>query len=129
MDCDRTQLESFYRRYLQRCNEHRFAERGEFVAEDVEVNGTVQGLRRYADGLSAVVEAYPDYHWDLRHLLVDGCWLSAHLVDTGATPDGRSVRTQEFAIYRVDGGRIAEVWGDLDRRRLGDVDDGAPAPL
>jgi predicted ester cyclase len=118
VDCEGTKLESSYRRYLQRCNEHGFAELEEFVADDVEVNGTVRGLSGYADGLSAVAEAYPDFHWDLRHLLVDGCWLSAHLLDTGTTPDGRPVRTQEFAIYRVDRGRIAEVWGDLDHTRL-----------
>jgi len=49
---------------------------------------------------------------------VDGSWLSAHLVDTGTTPAGRSVSTQEFALYHVAGGRIVEVWGDLDRTRL-----------
>jgi predicted ester cyclase len=90
MERQPAELEAFYRRYLQRCNEHRFDELGEFVDENVEVNG-----------------------------LVDGCWLSAHLVDTGTTPTGRSIDIQEFAIYRVAGGRIIEVWGDLDRIRLG----------
>lgn len=119
MECQRAELEAFYRHYLQRCNEHRFDELGEFVDENVEVNGAGQGLRGYAKGLAEVAEAFPDYHWDLRHLLVDGCWLSAHLVDTGTTPTGRSIKIQEFAIYRVAGGRIIEVWGDLDRIRLG----------
>jgi len=82
------------------------------------VNGERLGFRGYAEGLAAVVEAFPDYHWDLRHLLVDGCWLSAHWVDTGTTPAGRFVSTQEFAMYRVAGSRIVEVWGDLDRARL-----------
>ena len=74
----------------------------------------------YAQGLGAVVEALPDYHWDLRHLLVDGCWLSAHLAGTGTgtSAAGRSVSMPEFAMYRVAGGRIIEVWGDLDRTRL-----------
>ena len=99
---------------------HWFDELDEFVDEHVEVNDTVQGLHGYAGGLGAVVQAVPDYHWDLRHLLVDGCWLSAHLVDTGTTPAGRLVASaiQEFAMYRVASGRIVEVWGDLDRARL-----------
>jgi predicted ester cyclase len=118
MECERAELEDFYRRYLGRCNEHRFDELGEFVDENVEVNGARQGLRGYAEGRGKVVEAFPDYHWDLRHLLVDRCWLSAHLVDTGTTPAGRSITLQEFAVYRVADGRIAEVWGDLDRTRL-----------
>jgi predicted ester cyclase len=118
MDPDRAELEAFYRRYLQRCNDHRFDELGEFVDEDVEVNGAGQGLRAYSAGLAAFVDAVPDFRWDLRHLLVDGCWLSAHLVDTGTTAAGRAVSVQEFAIYRVAAGRIVEAWGDLDRARF-----------
>lgn len=109
----------FYRRYLQRCNEHRFGELDEFVAEDVEINGVPRGLRAYGEGLGSVVEAFPDFHWDLRHLLVDGPWLGAHLVDTGTTPAGRAVEVQEFAVYRMAGDRIVAVWGDLERSRLG----------
>jgi predicted ester cyclase len=115
---DRGEPEAFYRRYLQRCNEHRFGELGEFVDENVEVNGEVHGLRRYAEGLGAVVEAFPDFHWDLRHLLVDGCWLSARLVDTATTAAGRPVMVRELAMYRIAGGRIVEVWGDLDHTRV-----------
>jgi predicted ester cyclase len=118
MNCDRAELEAFYRRYLQHCNEHRFGELGEFVGENVEVNGEVLGLQSYAEGLDAVVALVPDYYWDVRHLLVDGCWLSAHLVGTGTTAAGQPVGMPEFAIYRVAGGRIVEVWGDLDRTRL-----------
>jgi predicted ester cyclase len=118
MECEHTELKAFYRRYLQRCNAHRFDELAEFVDRDVEVNGDRLALRGYAEGLAAVVEAFPDYRWDLRHLLVDGCWLSAHMMDTGTTPAGRSAKSQEFAMYRVARSRIVEVWGDLDRAQL-----------
>jgi predicted ester cyclase len=113
MATERAELEAFYRRYLQRCNEHRFDELDEFVDEHVEVNGVVQGLRGYAEGLGAVVEAVPDYHWDLRRLLVDRSWLSAHLIDTGTTSAGRPISIQEFAMYRVADGRIV---GDHGRQ-------------
>ncbi|MFB9238771.1 ester cyclase [Plantactinospora siamensis] len=118
MDHDRVELKAFYRRYLQRCNEHRFDELAEFVAEDVEVNGRPHGLRAYGAGLGDVVEALPDFHWDLRHLLIDGSWLSAHLTDTATSPTGRSVTIREFALYRIVDGRIAQCWGDLERSRL-----------
>jgi predicted ester cyclase len=72
---------AFYRRYLQRCNEHRFDELGEFVANDV--NGPIVGLSRYIAGLHAVVKAFPDYHWELQRLLVDDQWLAARLSGTG----------------------------------------------
>jgi predicted ester cyclase len=101
------------------CNEHGFADLGGFVAHDVVINGTDRGLDAYADGLRAVVRAFPDYRWGLRHLMVDAPWIAAHLADTGThrraffgvQATGRSVSTQEFAFYRVDAGRIAEVWG------------------
>ncbi len=112
---------AFYRRYLQRCNDRRFEELGEFVHEDVRVNETQQGLDQYVAGLRAVVEAFPDYHWDLRHLLVDGNWLSARLIDTGThagtfrgvAATGRTIKVQELALYELADGKIIECWGDL----------------
>jgi aspartyl-tRNA synthetase len=112
-------LAPFYRRYNTYCNEHRFDEFDEFVAPDVVINGTDRGLDAYTGGLRAVVRAFPDYRWELRHVLVDAPWVAAHLADTGThrapflgvPATGRSVRTDEFALYRIDAGRIAEVWG------------------
>ncbi|MFW3171448.1 ester cyclase [Geodermatophilus sp. CPCC 206100] len=111
-----------YRRYNALCNAHRFDDLGEFVAEELEVNGERQGLADYAEGLTAVVRAFPDYRWDLRHLLVDDPWVSAHFVDTGThrgpwlgvPATGRVVRTQEFSVYRWVDGRIREVWVTAD---------------
>ena len=119
MSPDRNALAAFYRRYIACCNEHRFEELGQFVAHDVVINGTDGGLDAYTEGLRDVVRAFPDYHWDLRHLLVDPPWIAAHLTDTGTqrapflgvAATGRSVSTEEFAIYRIDAAQIAEVWG------------------
>jgi predicted ester cyclase len=115
---DRAELEAFYARYLQRCNEHRFSELAEFVTDDVEVNDGAMGVAGYGEGLQTVVDTFPDFHWELRHLLVEDGWLSARLVDTGSTRDGRSITLQEFAMYRIENGKIAAVWGDLEARRL-----------
>jgi predicted ester cyclase len=112
-------LAAFYRRYNACCNEHRFEDFGEFVAPDVVITGSDRGLDAYTGGLRAVVRAFPDFRWELRHLVIDAPWIAAHLADTGThraafsgvEATGRSVRTPEFAVYRVDAGRIAEVWG------------------
>ena len=119
-------LEARYRRYNAACNAHEFDRLGEFVAQRVEVNGEVQGLAAYVRGLEAVVQAFPDYRWNLRHLLVDGCWVAAHFTDTGThtgaflgvSATGRAVGAQEFAIYRFDAGVIVEVWVTADNLRL-----------
>jgi predicted ester cyclase len=113
------ELAAFYRRYNACCNEHRIEDLGEFVARDVAINGTDGGLDAYTDALAVVVRAFPDYRWELRHLVVDAPWIAAHLTDTGTHRDtffgvqatDRSVHAREFAIYRIDTGRIAEVWG------------------
>jgi predicted ester cyclase len=56
----------------------------------------------------------------VRRLVADAPWIAVHLSDTGThrgaaflgvQPTGRSVAVPEFAFYRVDAGRIVEVWG------------------
>jgi predicted ester cyclase len=115
---ERAEVEAFYRSYLQRCNEHRFDELGQFVDEKVEVNGEPHDLQRYIEGLRSVVEEYPDFHWELRQLLVDGDWLSARLIDTYTASAGRAASLQEFAMYHVTDGMIVQSWGDLEHSRL-----------
>ena len=120
------ELAAFYRRYNACCNEHRFDDLAEFVAPDVVIDGIERDLDAYAEALRAVVRAFPDYRWELRHLLVDPPWIAAHFADTGThrgpflgvPATGRSVSAQEFAFYRVDAGRIAEVWGTADDLHL-----------
>jgi len=83
-------------------------------------NGLAALYRRYNACCNAhSVRAFPDYTWELRRLVVDAPWIAAHLTDTGThraefhgvQATGRSVAIPEFAFYRVDAGRIAEVWG------------------
>ena len=116
---DNDQLAAFYRRYNACCNEHRVEELHEFVARDVVINGTDRGLDAYTDGQRMVVHAFPDFRWELRHLVVDAPWIAAHLTDAGThretffgvRPTNRSVSIEEFAFYRIDASQIAEVWG------------------
>ena len=126
---------AFYRRYNACCNAHDFAGLGEFVAPDVRVNGEVWGLARYQQGLEAVITAFPDYRWHLDGLLADGDWLAARFTDQGTHlgpflgvgPTGRIVTTLEFAFYRLERGKITEVWVTADNlgtlRQLGALPD------
>jgi predicted ester cyclase len=115
----RDELAAFYRRYNAACNDHRFDDFAEFVSPDVTINDTGRGLEDYTGGLRAVTDAFPDFRWELRHLVLDPPWVAAHLTDTGThrgtfggvEPTGRAVTIEEFAVYRIQDGRIAEVWG------------------
>lgn len=114
---DRAELEALNRRYNAVCDAQDFDRLGDFVADGIRVNGEAQTLAGYAAGLRRVVRAFPDYRWTLSHLLVEEDWIAAHFSDTGTHRDtafgvpatGRVVRTQEFAFYRVEVGKIAEV--------------------
>jgi predicted ester cyclase len=85
----------------------------------VKIDGADRGLDAYAAELRAVVRAFPDYGWELPRLVVDAPWIAAHVTETGTHCEafrgvqatGRSVAVPEFAFYRIDAGRIAEVWG------------------
>jgi predicted ester cyclase len=83
-----------------RCNEHRFDELGEFVADDV--NGPGEGLSRYIAGLRAVTEAFADYNWDLQRLLVDDQWLASRLSGTG-THTGTFTKGRASCSRRIGG--------------------------
>jgi len=119
-------LAAFYRRYNACCNEHRFEDLGEFVARDVAINDAEHGLDVYMENLRSVVRTFPDQRWEVRHLVVDEPWVAVHLTDTGThrgpylgvAPTGRFVTTQEFALYRIEAGRIAAVWGTVDHAHL-----------
>ena len=118
---ERSEIAAFYRRYHGRCNAHEFGRLTEFVTADVQVNGALAGSDGYIGGLETVCRAFPDLHWELMHLFVDPPWIAGHFTVTGThqgsipgvEPTGRTVRFQEFAIYRLADGKIAEVWGDL----------------
>jgi predicted ester cyclase len=110
---------AFYRRYNACCNEHRFSDLRAFVAHDVAVNGVEIGPDVYAQNLQTVIDGFPDFRWELRRVVSDPPWIAVHLTDTGThrgsfygvAATGRSVTTEEFAFYRVEAGRIREVWG------------------
>lgn len=116
------QNKALYRRSNDRCNGHDFRVLGEFVAEDVRVNGESLGLERYIHGLADVVVTFPDYHWQLERLLAEGDWISGRFTDSGThrgtflgvAPTGRSISTFELAVYRLIDGKIAEVWVTAD---------------
>ncbi len=121
MGLERADVVALYQRYLTRCNEHRVDELGEFVAEHVSGSGPVDGLAAYIDGVRAVCTAFPDYHWELQDLVVDGDTIAARLIGQGThtgpfdgiAPTGRKISTQELVVYRIVDGKIVHCWGDL----------------
>lgn len=122
----REDLVTFYERYLAVCNRHAFAELRDFIHDEIRVNGRITTALQYVDDLRALGLAFPDYCWTLRHTVIEDPWLSVRLQTDGThvgswlgrPGTGKRVGTHELAIYRIDGGRIAEVWATADNARL-----------
>jgi predicted ester cyclase len=121
MGLGRGDLVALYRRYLTLCNERRFEELRELVSDEVSGSGSVDGASAYIDRVRDVFTAFPDYRWELQHLVVEGDTVAARLIGQGThtgpfgdiAPTGRRISTQELVMYRFADGRIVGCWGDL----------------
>ncbi len=124
MDADATT--AMYRSYLAACNERDWETVASHVHPSVLVNGVLRSRAEYVDDIRRTITVFPDYAWKLRHMIQQPPWLVVHLYDTGtrhrpflgAPGDLSSVETDEFAMYRIEQHRIAELWGTADNARL-----------
>jgi predicted ester cyclase len=121
MGPDRADLAARYERYLACCNERRFDDLAEFVDEQVTGSGPVDGLPAYIDGVKAVCDGFPDYHWDLQEVVIEGEAVAARLIGRGThtgafggiAPTGRPITVTELVLYRFANGKIRQCYGDL----------------
>ena len=69
-----------------------------------------------------LISAFPDWHWEIRHLFVDGDYVALHFKVTGThrgtfqgiQATGRRVTISQFTLYRVQDDKFAEVWDVAD---------------
>ena len=116
------QLKEFYRQYLACCNEHCLSGLTEFVHDPIQFNGTSTPLAQYTQAIASFIQAFPDFHWTLEDIVVEGDTLAVRLRDTGThqgewlglAPTGRRMTTQEVGFYQIRDGKIAAMWYVLD---------------
>ncbi|MDF2826836.1 MAG: hypothetical protein K0R01_119, partial [Mycobacterium sp.] len=73
-----------------------------------------------------LISAFPDWHWDVAHLVVDDENIVVHFSVTGThrgafagiEATGRRVDVSEFTLYHLEGGKFAAVWDLLDMDSL-----------
>lgn len=81
-----------------------------------------RGLAGVRLGIDRIRTAFPDWHEEVRDLIVEGDRVATRYVSTGThrgpfwsiAPTGRRVEVQEMSIYRIENGRIAEQWCLVD---------------
>jgi predicted ester cyclase len=80
------------------------------------------GRSLYLEGLATLWAGFPDIKVEILDLVAEGDRVVArylergtHLGDyMGRAPTGRSYQKQGFALYRLSGGRLVEVWMQED---------------
>lgn len=113
---------SLYSSYLELCNAHDFAGMTSFYAPIIQINGVPTEAGAVTAQFLPLVTAFPDWQWEVRHLLVDGDDIVVHFTVTGThrgtfrgqQATGRQVSVSEFTLYRITDGKFAEVWDLLD---------------
>lgn len=113
---------SLYLSYLEYCNKHDFDGMASFYAPIINVNGVPMEAAAVTAQFLPLVAAFPDWHWDMRHIVIDGDDIVVHFTVTGThrgafrgiEATGRRVTVSEFTLYRIDDGKFAEVWDLVD---------------
>jgi steroid delta-isomerase-like uncharacterized protein len=99
----------------------------ELYAADFVMHGStesedIRGLRNVKRSMSEYLNAFPDLHYTLDDMIVEGDKVVVRCTATGThkgefmgvPPTNRKVKVQAIAIDRVVGGKIVEEWGISD---------------
>lgn len=125
------ELRGLYESYLDACNAHDFDRMTTFYTPRIQVNDAPMDATAVTAQFEPIVSAFPDWHWDVRNIAIDGDLISLHFRVTGThrgefegiPSTGRRVTLSEFTLYRVEGDKFAEVWDLADmeavRRQIG----------
>lgn len=116
------ELGEWYAEFLDALNRHDLPAIREFVDPAVRRAHLPRGAEAWAADLAELFHAFPDWRWKRIQLVIEDDRIAAHLrgsgTHTGAyvgiAPTRRHVNVAEFAIYRVENGRITEFTGSPD---------------
>ena len=129
----REENRSLYLSYLEYCNEHDLDGMASFYTSTIKVSDLPMDPAAVSAQFAPLLSAFPDWHWEIRNLVVDGDHIAVHFTVTGThraafqgiEATGRRVTTSEFTFYRLEDGKFAEVWdlADMDAvmRQIGRV--------
>lgn len=89
-----------------------------FYAPTIKVNDVPMDPVSTAAQFPVLFAAFPDWHWEMRNLLIDGDYVAVHFTVTGThrgafnaiEATGRRVSSAEITLYHVEGGKFSEVW-------------------
>ena len=117
---------SLYLSYLEYCNEHNLDRMASFYTSTIKVDDVPMDPAAVKAQFAPLFSAFPDWHWDMRHIVVDDDNIVVHFTVTGThrgafqgvEATGRRVTVSEFTLYRLEDGKFAEVWDLVDMDAL-----------
>lgn len=124
------EIRSLERRFFEESNRGKAATLAimdELYATDFVMHGNteseeIRGLKNVKQSMSEYLNAFPDLHYTLDDIIVEGDKAAVRCTVTGThrgefmgvPATNRKVKVQAFAIDRVAGGKIVEEWGMHD---------------
>jgi predicted ester cyclase len=112
-----TDLRDFYRLYIETLNAHEFDLMYEFIDDETMHHGEPGTRDAVVADLKGIVDAVPDFRWEVTELLVNGDRLAVRLINRGTpvkewlgvAPTGGSFEIVEYALYQVRNGRFVQM--------------------
>jgi steroid delta-isomerase-like uncharacterized protein len=115
---------ALYQSYLEACNAHDFPRMQTFYTPTLVVNDVPMERATVTTQFEPVVAAFPDWHWKVRHQVVDDDYIVLHFDVTGThrgtfqgiEATGRRIAIKQFTLYQVEGDQFTAVWdlADMD---------------
>lgn len=93
-----------------------------FYTSPININDEPWVPMKVTDQFKELVEGFPDWHWEIRHLTIDDGFLALHFDVTGThhgrfrgvEPTGRRVSTTQLTLYHLVDEKFTEVWDLTD---------------
>jgi len=112
-----TDLREFYRRYIETLNAHEFHRMDEFIHDQTLHHGQPGTRDDVIADLESIVDAVPDFQWEVQELIVNGNRLAVRAVNRGTpirdwlgvAPNGEPFEIIEYALYQVRDGRFVQM--------------------
>ncbi|MEU8348290.1 ester cyclase [Streptomyces sp. NPDC048845] len=119
-------LHDFYKRYVEALNAREFDRMDEFVHESIIMHSEPSSREALVAQLNSIVDAVPDFHWEVQEFAVNGDSLAVRAINTGtpakewlgAAPTGKPIEIVEYAIYRVRDGKFVHMSAVHDAEAL-----------
>ncbi len=119
-------LRDFYKRYVEALNAREFDRMDEFVPESIVMHSEPSTREALVAQLNSIVDAVPDFHWEVQELAINGDSIAVRAINTGTptkewlgvAPTGKPIEIVEYAIYRVHDGKFLHMSAVHDAEAL-----------